>query len=107
MPEEISAQYLALLLTGKAQASYACMDVEKIGELKGAILRRYDINEETYRQRFRSYRKQAEESYGELAIRLKEYFNKWVQPKAKTKEVSEVMVLEQLLDGMPPESKVG
>lgn len=101
---------MAPLLTAKAQAAYACMDVEKIGdydELKAAILRRYDINEETYRQRFRSYRKQADESYGELSIRLKDLFYKWVQPKTRTKEeVSEAMILEQLLDIMPPELKV-
>jgi broad specificity phosphatase PhoE len=73
------------------------MDVEKIGdydELKRAILRRYDINEETYRQRFRSYRKETEESYAELAIRLTDLFNKWVQLRKKTREeVAEVMIL--------------
>jgi hypothetical protein len=110
LPREIWAQKLAPLLTGKAQAAYACMDVEKIGdydELKRAILRRYDINEETYRQRFRSYRKETEESYAELAIRLTALFNKWVQPRNKTKgEVTGVMILEQLLDMMPSELKV-
>ena len=110
LPKEVWAQKLAPLLTGKAQAAYACMDVERIGdydELKKAILRRYDINEETYRQRFRSCKKAAEESYVEIGIRLKDLFTKWVQPGSKTKEeVSDIMVVEQLLDVMPPELKV-
>ena len=109
MPKEVWAQKLAPLLTGKAQAAYACMDVKKgdYDELKKAILRRYDINEETYRQRFRSCKKAAEESYVEIGIKLKDLFTKWVQPGSKTKEeVSDVMVVEQLLDVMPPELKV-
>ena len=43
----------------------------------------------------------------ELGIKLKDLFTKWVQPATKTKEeVSEAMILEQLLDVMPPELKV-
>ena len=44
------------LLTGKAQQAYAAMKVEDAGTywlLKEAILCRYDVLEETYRQRFR------------------------------------------------------
>ena len=109
LKREVWAQKLAPLLSGKVQAAYANMDVEKIGEygeLK-AILRRYDINEETYRQRFRSCRKSSEESYAELGIKLKDLFGKWMQPSVKTKEeVCDLMVLEQLLDGMPNDLKV-
>lgn len=110
LPKEVWAQKVAPLLTGKAQAAYACMDMERIGdydELKKAILRRYDINEETYRQRFRGYRKLPEESYAELGIKLKDLFTKWIQPGGKTKEeVCEAIVLEQLLDDMTPELRV-
>ena len=52
VPKEAWAQRVAPLLTGKAQAAYACMYLEKMGDydkLKKPILRRYDITEETYR----------------------------------------------------------
>ena len=48
---------LAPQLTGKAQQAYAALnadDAAKYEEVKSAILRRYDISEETYRQRFRT-----------------------------------------------------
>jgi len=52
---------LAPQLVGKAQQAYAAMsadDAADYDKLKKAILRRYDINEESYRQRFRSHRLQ-------------------------------------------------
>ena len=38
------------------------------GEVKAAILHRYDIIEETHRQKYRSTRKGVEESYDDLVI---------------------------------------
>ena len=66
---------LASLLTGKAQAAYANMDAAKskeFKEVKQAILKRYNINEETYRQRFRNTKKKIDESYVETEVRLKD-----------------------------------
>uniref|UniRef100_A0A1X7TE33 Retrotransposon gag domain-containing protein n=1 Tax=Amphimedon queenslandica TaxID=400682 RepID=A0A1X7TE33_AMPQE len=51
------AAMLAPQLTGKALKAYAAManaDAKDYMKVKEAIFRRYDINEETYRQRFRS-----------------------------------------------------
>ena len=47
---------LALQLMGKAQKAYAAMATEDAGDYdkaKPAILKQYNINEETYQQRFR------------------------------------------------------
>ncbi|XP_071944659.1 uncharacterized protein [Antedon mediterranea] len=47
-------------LTGKARAAYASLPVTESNQydiVKKAILQRYDITEETYRQRFRSIKK--------------------------------------------------
>ena len=66
---------LASLLTGKSQAAYANMDAAKskeFKEVKQAILKRYNINEETYRQRFRNTKKKIDESYVETEVRLKD-----------------------------------
>ena len=58
---EVSREYwsfqLAPHLTGKAQQAYAALPLEEAkvyDTVKEAILRRYDINEETYRQDFGS-----------------------------------------------------
>jgi len=71
---------LAPQLTGKAQQAYVVLPRERAGdydELKAAILRHYNLDEEAYRQRFRTTTKNSEESYRELAIRLKDLMAKW------------------------------
>ena len=65
------------------------MDVAKskeFKEVKQAILRRYNINEETYRQRFRNTKKKTDESYVETEKRLKDLSAKWLKPSERTKE---------------------
>ena len=42
--------------------------------VKDVVLRRYEINEETYRQQFRQDRKKGEELYWEFADRLNDHF---------------------------------
>lgn len=87
------------LLTGKARSAYVNMDVDEsldYDEVKGAILKKYDINPDTYRQRFRSLHVQPDESPKELYVRLKELYGKWIQPKGKTvQEIGELIILEQ------------
>ena len=86
-------------LIGKAQQAYAAMnttDAADYRKVKEAILRRYDINEETYRQRFRSGQKKAGEAYGELAVRLHDLASKWLAGCGTVEEVLERLVVEQL-----------
>ena len=69
-------------IPGKAQTPYATMsiyDSNTFDRVKEAILRRYDITEETYRQRFRSQKKGTSESYREMHVRLKDLNTKWVK----------------------------
>lgn len=47
--------------------------------LKEAILNRYGIREETYRQRFRSTKKTGNETYRELGSKLKDTAKKWLR----------------------------
>ena len=98
---------LAPLLTGKAQAAYANMDSVKSQdflEVKQAILKRYNINEETYRQRFRNIKKKPEESYAEIEVRLRDLSKKWLKPNERNKEeVIDVIIREQLVNTMPLE----
>ena len=69
--------------------------------MKAAILRRYDINEETYRQRFRSITKGADESYRELANRIKDLGKKWLRQYDTIEKIVEAVVQEQLLNALP------
>ncbi|XP_026050763.1 uncharacterized protein LOC113037671 [Carassius auratus] len=102
--------HLIPLLTGKARAAYVHMDVNESTEydkVKDAILKKYDVNAETYRQKFRSLSVDPSESPIELYNRLKELFGKWIQPKRKrVEEVSEIIILEQYLRMLSPELQV-
>ncbi|XP_051271638.1 uncharacterized protein LOC127372197 isoform X2 [Dicentrarchus labrax] len=98
------------LLTGKARGAYVHMDIDDsldYEQVKSAILAKYDINPETYRQRFRSLEVDPDESPKELYARLKESYGKWIQPKGKTiQEIGEVIILEQYLRMLSPELQV-
>ncbi|XP_042071507.1 uncharacterized protein LOC121812727 [Haplochromis burtoni] len=98
------------LLTGKARGAYVHMDIDDsldYDKVKSAILSKYDINPETYRQRFRSLDVQPDESPRELYARLKELYGKWIQPKGKTiHDIGETIILEQFLRMLSPELQV-
>ena len=73
---------LAPHLTGKAQQAYAAMSTEDAStyeEVKTAVLRRYDISAETYRQRFRETRLKEGKTYLELATRWLDLASKWTK----------------------------
>uniref|UniRef100_A0A3B3HUH3 CCHC-type domain-containing protein n=1 Tax=Oryzias latipes TaxID=8090 RepID=A0A3B3HUH3_ORYLA len=102
--------HLIPLLTGKARSAYVHMDVEDSSEydkVKTAILCKYNVNPETYRQRFRSLDVNLDESPKELYARLKELYVKWIQPQGKTtQEIGEIIILEQYLRMLSPELQV-
>ena len=63
---------LAPQLTGKAQQAYAAMSGDMTGDydrVKEAILKRYNINEESYCVNFRGISKKPEESYSDMSTR--------------------------------------
>ena len=76
------AQWVAKLapqLSGRALQAYAAMptsDSLVYDEVKKALLTRYGISEETYRQRFRIARRKKGEACMELATRLTDLFRK-------------------------------
>jgi hypothetical protein len=100
---------LAPQLTGKAQQAYASLSADDAGDycqLKDATLRRYDINAETYRRRFRSPVKKEEEIYRELSTRLVDLFNKWTRECGSMEELKQVLVIEQLVNTLPSDVRV-
>jgi len=107
--EERWAFKLAPQLVGKAQQAYAAMnpeDAKDYTKLKQAILRRYDINEESYRQRFRSTTRKQGETNRELAARLDDIAEKWMQGCETKEELKDLVVLEQLVNTLPDDVRV-
>lgn len=100
---------LAPLLTGKARAAYVSMDQDDALEyewVKEAILDKY-INKETYRLQFRGTQVGEEETPKELYVRLRDLYQRWVQPQHHTKEqIGETIILEQFLRLVSPELQV-
>ena len=83
---------LAPQLSGRAQRAYAAMNPEEAQDydrLKEAVLRRYDINEESYRQRFRSATRKQGETNRELAVRLQDLTDKWMQGCNNMEEIKD------------------
>ena len=100
---------LAPQLSGKAQQAYAALTTEDALEydgVKAAILRLYDITEETYRQRFREITKNVVESHRDVSIRLGDLANKWLKGLTTVEQVKEAIVLEQQLYTLGPSVRV-
>ncbi|KAL2103054.1 hypothetical protein ACEWY4_002222 [Coilia grayii] len=106
-PMDIWALYLVPLLSGKARAAYVAMDVRDVqdyAKVKRAILAKFEIDSETYRQRFRSKQVLEGETPRELQARLRDLFQKWACPQERsTEEVAELIILEQFLWMVNPE----
>ena len=81
---------LAPQLAGKAQQAYTAMDVSRAGEyveVKKMILRRYGVNQESYRQKYRAARKGQGETYQDLALRIEDLNRKWTRDCESVEEI--------------------
>ena len=107
--EERWAIKLASQLSGRAQQAYAALSADVAGDykrVKKAILRRCDISEETYRQRFRATRRKENEAYSELATRLQDLAGKWLADCDSVQTIMDKLVMEQMLDVMPANLRI-
>ena len=96
---------LAPQLTGKAQQAYAALtpeDAKDYDAVQTAILRRYNINEETYRQRFRTLKPKPEESPQEFMTRLQDLGSRWTRETSTHQELLDLLVREQFFNYAPP-----
>ena len=97
---------LAPNLTGKAQQAFAALDAEKAKvyrEVKAAILRRYNVMEETYNQDFRQLKWRDGEPIQEVTTRLAHLLQQWTRDCSTADEIREVFVIEQFLSFLPME----
>ncbi|XP_068171734.1 uncharacterized protein [Antennarius striatus] len=92
---------LVPLLSGKALEAYTAMDEERAHQypdLREALLAKFDVSPETYRQQFRSSMVPQGENPTETYHRLKGLYRRWIRPEQHTKEqIGEHIILEQLL----------
>uniref|UniRef100_A0A3P9HAM8 Gypsy retrotransposon integrase-like protein 1 n=1 Tax=Oryzias latipes TaxID=8090 RepID=A0A3P9HAM8_ORYLA len=106
-PETEWAYRLVPLLTGKALEAYSAMDEDLSDsylDLKQALLAKFDISAETYRQRFRSTAVPQGETPTETYHRLKGLYRRWIKPdQCSVEDIGEVIILEQLLRMFPPD----
>ena len=96
-------------LLGRAQKAYAAMESGEATDYalwKVVILRRYDINCDTYHQRFRNTTKTPEETYQELATRTPDLARKWAKESATREELLELVATEQVLNTLPEDVRI-
>ena len=80
------------------------LDTMDYGKVKNAVLYKFEINPDTYRLRFRTSVVGEDETPKELQARLRDLYEKWMNPKEKTKEqVGDAIVMEQFLRVLNPE----
>ena len=78
----------------------------KDDQLKSAILRHYDITEESCRQRFRAAKLRPGESNLELAAKREDLAGKWMKTCTSIEELRDLVVLEKLLNTLPEDARI-
>ena len=97
------AVYLSALLKGKALDVYARLPLEQsqdYGKLKEALLKRYALTEEGYKQRFYESKPERGEAPQQFITRLESYFERWIELAKVEKSyegVRDLMVKERFL----------
>uniref|UniRef100_A0AAV2M935 SCAN box domain-containing protein n=1 Tax=Knipowitschia caucasica TaxID=637954 RepID=A0AAV2M935_KNICA len=76
-------------------------------QMSAALLTKFDISPETYRQRFRATGVPAGETPTETYHRLRGLYRRWIRPDILSKDaIGELIVLEQLLCVLPPDVRM-
>lgn len=91
------------LLTGKALEAYSRLNEADGGnydKIKDAILKRYELTAEAYREKFRSVSQGKDESFREFKVKLERYLFHWCERETIGKsydKLLDLMLREQLL----------
>ena len=92
------ALLLAPKLTGRVQQVYMAIDTEEASDyiaIKRAILKRYNVNEESYRCRLRARKRKPGESYVNLATDIMNLERKWLSECKALSGALEIFFIEQ------------
>ena len=101
-PNETWSTQLAAFLKGKAGDAYLALpfeDTKDFDNVKSAILKRYEINEETHRRKSRADQKHDKETHREFMDHLRDRFQPWI--KSQQMPVEDLIVLEQFHQSLP------
>ena len=106
-PQSDWATRLAAVLTGKAREAFTRMPVEDTGDfskLKNAILMAYDLTPEAYRIRFRSVRKQKDETHQQYSVCVRTILKQWLKGQNVNDfaNLQELLIKEQMLESYYP-----
>lgn len=94
---------LSPLLTGKGLQVYATLSATEASDyavLKHALLKRYELNTEGFRRKFRDTKPEAKETATQFVTKLKLYFSRWVELAEVEKSfegLADLMVRDQFL----------
>ena len=80
--EEIRAVYLSALLKGKALEVYSRLPVKDAQDyevLKDALLKRFNLTEESFKQKFKTAKPELNEAPGQFLARLESYLMRWIE----------------------------
>ncbi len=80
---------LQSVLTGKASETFSALPLETSGDyefVKKAILKAYELVPEAYRQKFRTAKKQYDQTHVEFAYDKEQLFDKWLTSKDVDKD---------------------
>ena len=111
-PRSEWATRLGTLLKGKAAEAYAQVPMEDACDydiVKEALYNRFKLSAETYRMKFRSMKKEGNETFSQFVNRLKITLNRWVTlsyshvNKPKENVLEDIILLEQLYNIVTPE----
>ena len=96
---------LAPLLKGAAREAYVKLPTAEACNytaIKEAILRRFQLNATTYRQKFRYAKRESNENAHTLWERLALLLERWIELSGKTNEdLKEMLILEKFLEALP------
>lgn len=97
---------LQCVFTGKAQEVYSSMsaeDCKSYEKVKTTVLKAYELVAEAYRQKFRGWRKTANQTHVKFARDLALHFNRWCRAvNVDTfQSLCDLIVLEQFKQAVP------
>ncbi|XP_019636516.1 PREDICTED: histone-lysine N-methyltransferase, H3 lysine-79 specific-like [Branchiostoma belcheri] len=107
--EEVWASNLSALLTGKALEVYSRLsneDAQDYDKVKVALLKRYNLTEDGFRNKFRQNKPDKGESPEQFLVRLTSYLDRWVELSKTTKDyesLRDLFVKEQFMEACPPD----
>ena len=101
--------YLVPQLSGRAQLAFVALsitDSSNYDAIKAAILMRYDLNEEAYRNYFRKAARKVGETYREFCVRLMDLLSKWLREYKTVEDIQQEFGIEQLVNSLTMEKRL-